>query len=53
MMVSKTWVAPLRRLRIKIEAEFGGDHHLVPERGERLAHQFLVDERTVDLGGIE
>lgn len=44
---------PLRCLRIEVEAELGGDHHPPSEWRERLANQFLVDERTVDLGGIE
>ena len=37
----------------EILAEFGADHYLVPEGGQRFAHQFLVRERTVDLGGVE
>ena len=36
-----------------VEPELGGDHHLVAEGSERLAHQFLVRERAVDLGGVE
>ena len=43
----------LARLRIDVEAELGGDHHLVAEGRERLAHQLLVRERAVDLGGVE
>ncbi len=35
------------------EPELGGDDHLVPDRLERLADQLLVDERAVDLGGVE
>ena len=38
---------------VEVEAELGGDHDLVADRGERLAHQLLVDERPVDLGGVE
>ena len=38
---------------VELEAELGGDHHLVAERRERLADQFLVGERAVDLGGVE
>ena len=37
----------------EIVAELGGDHDLVPDGGQRFAHQFLVRERTVDLGGVE
>src|SRR6185295_12185884 len=33
--------------------ELGGDHDLVADRGERLAHHLLVRERPVGLGGIE
>ena len=35
------------------EAELGGDHDLVADRGERLADEGLVGERPVDLGGVE
>ena len=38
---------------IDVPAEFGGDHHLTPVRRERLADEFLVGVRTVDLGGVE
>jgi len=38
---------------IDVEAELGGDHHLIAERRQRLADQFLVRERAVDLGGVE
>src|SRR4030095_6301705 len=37
----------------EILAEFGADHYLVPKGGQCFAHQFLVLERTVDLGGVE
>lgn len=39
--------------RINVEAEFGGDNHLVAKGRERFADQFLVDERTIDFGGVE
>ncbi len=39
--------------RIDVPAELGGDHHLVPIRGESLADEFLVRVRTVDLGRVE
>ena len=39
--------------RVELEAELGGDHHLVAERRERFADQLLVRERAVDLGGVE
>jgi hypothetical protein len=35
------------------EAELGGDDHPITDRGERLAHELLVDEGTVDLRSIE
>ena len=37
----------------EIEPELGGNHHLLAERRERFAHQFLVDERTIDFSRIE
>ena len=40
-------------LRVEVESEFRGDHDLPAERGEGFADEFLVRERTVDLGGIE
>ena len=43
---------PLCR-RIELEPELGGDDHLLAEGSERLAHQLLVRERAVDLGGVE
>ena len=43
---------PARR-GVDVEAELGGDHHLVAQRRKRLADQLLVGERAVDLGGVE
>ena len=40
-------------IRIEVEAELGGDHHLPAEGGEGFADKFFVRERTVDLSGIE
>ena len=37
----------------QVEPELGGDHHLLAERGERFADEFLVRERAVHLGGVE
>ena len=37
----------------EVEPELGGDDHLPAEGGEGLAHQLLVRERAVDLGGVE
>ena len=37
----------------QVEAELGGDDHLPAERSERFAHEFFVDERSVDFGGVE
>ena len=34
-------------------AEFRGEHDLVADGSERLAHQLLVAERAVGLGGVE
>ena len=41
------------RLRIDIEPEFGGDHHLVADKPHSLTDQLFVGERPVDLGSIE
>ena len=41
------------RSRIELEAELGGDHHLVAEGRQGLAHQFFVGERTVHFRGVE
>jgi hypothetical protein len=38
---------------VAIEAELRGDDHLPAERRQRLAHEFLVRERAIDLGGVE
>jgi hypothetical protein len=40
-------------LGIKLEPEFGGDHHLSTERRERLAHELLVLARSIDFSGVE
>ena len=45
--------ALLAGLRIEIEAELGGDHHLSAERRQRFAHELLVGEWAVDFGGVE
>ena len=45
--------AALAGRQIDVEAELGRDHHLVTDGRERLADQFLVGERAIDLGGIE
>jgi hypothetical protein len=37
----------------EVEPEFGGDHHLLAEGSEGFAHQLFVQERAVDLGGVE
>ena len=38
---------------VEVDAELGRDHDLVTERRQRLAHELLVRERAVDLGGVE
>ena len=45
--------ARLLPVRVDVEPELGGDHHLLADRREGLAHQLLVRERTVDFGGVE
>jgi hypothetical protein len=34
-------------------APFPLKNHLLAERSQRLAHEFLVRERAIDLGGVE
>jgi hypothetical protein len=41
------------RIRVDVEAELGGDHDLIADRGEGFTDEFLVGERSVGLGGIE
>ena len=43
----------LARLRIEVEPEFGGDHHLLTERREGFADEFFVRERAVHFGGVK
>src|SRR5215471_10143581 len=43
----------LAALAVEGEPELGGDDNLVAQGGERLADEFLVDIRAVDLGGVE
>jgi hypothetical protein len=38
---------------MELEPEVGGDHHPIPNGCEGLAHQLLVRERPVRLGGVE
>jgi hypothetical protein len=45
--------AGLAALVVELESELGGDHDLPAEGGEGLADELLVDERAVDLGGVE
>src|SRR6476661_4858819 len=43
-----------RRLSIlNIGPELRGNDHLFAERKKRFAHQFFIDERTIDFCGIE
>ena len=39
--------------RVDVLGELGGDHDLVADGCERLADEFLVGVRSVDLGGVE
>jgi hypothetical protein len=43
----------LRAVRVDPESELGGDRHLVAHGRQALADELLVDERAVDLGGVE
>jgi hypothetical protein len=38
---------------VDLEAELGGDDHLVTDGLQRFAHQFLVDKGAIAFGGIE
>src|SRR5260221_11679828 len=38
---------------IRLPPELGGDHHLVTNGSQRLAHEFFVWERAIDLSRIE
>lgn len=38
---------------VRDETEFRGDHYVVAAPGNGTADEFLVDERAVDLGGVE
>jgi len=43
-----------RLLRVAVlEAELGGENHLVAKWSRRFADEFLVDERAITLGGVE
>lgn len=46
-------VGALDRAALNIEAELGGDHHLVPAAFERPAQQLLICERAIDFRGVE
>ncbi len=48
----RTAVQALLRVAI-LEAELGGNHHLLAERLNGLAHNFFVHERTICLGRIK
>ena len=45
--------ATLLAVGVDLEPELSGNHHLVADGRERLAHQLLVRRRAVDLGGVE
>jgi hypothetical protein len=38
---------------VALVAELGGDHDLVSPAGDRSAHQLLVGERAVHVGGVQ
>src|SRR5205085_7601058 len=44
---------PVAIAGVRLPAELGCDHYLPVEWSESFAHEFLVRERTVDLGSIE
>ena len=45
--------AGLLALVVEGEPELGGDDDLVANGSQGLANEFLIDERAVDLGGVE
>jgi hypothetical protein len=51
--VGSTGQTGLLALLVEREPELGGDHHLIADGSQGLANQFLVDERAVDLRGVE
>src|SRR2546423_13071661 len=40
-------------IRTEVEPELGGDDNLLAEGSERFAHKLFVQERAVNLGGVE
>src|SRR6187455_2458776 len=38
---------------IQFKTELGGDHHLITERSQGLAHEFFVRKRTISLSRIK
>jgi hypothetical protein len=51
--VLRSAVQSARAAAVEAEPELGGDHHLVPHGRESLADELFVDERSIDLGGVE
>ena len=52
-MVGSAGQAGLLAVVVEREPELGGDHHLVTDRRQCLPDELFVDERSVDLGGVE
>ena len=48
-----TAVEAARTAKTKVEAKLSGDHDILLKRLKRLADEFLVRERTIDLGGVK
>jgi hypothetical protein len=46
-------VEATRSAGTEVVAELRGDDDVLPERLQRLANEFLVGERAIDLGGVE
>ena len=53
LMCSGRLSRPSAPVRVDLEPELRGDHHLLAERCEGLADELFVGERTVDFSGIE
>jgi hypothetical protein len=51
--VLRTAVGTRDRAVFQLEAELGGDDHVLAHRRQRFAHQLFVDVGSVGLGGIE
>ncbi|MNH03727.1 hypothetical protein D3C79_629980 [compost metagenome] len=52
-MLGATVEGPLLAVIAEIEAEFGGDHHPIPQRFQGLTQHLFVEVGAIHLGGVE